>query len=91
MHHALDLMLFHTKYINNVHKFVDFTSIFFCSCLKHSVMPLRWRYAMEHYVPKTKPPCPSNIKDFRPIALLNVEGKLFFQFNFKTTGETCNN
>ena len=33
---------------------------------------------MEHYIPKTKPPCPSNIKDFHPIALLNVEGKLFF-------------
>ena len=37
-----------------------------------------WRYVMEHYITKTKPPCPSNIKDFRPIALLNVEGKLFF-------------
>ena len=37
-----------------------------------------WRYVMEHYITKTKPPCPSNIKDFRPVALLNVEGKLFF-------------
>ena len=53
-------------------------NIFF-SCLKHSVVPLQWRYAMEHFIPKTKPPCPSNIKDFRPIALLNVEGKLFFR------------
>ena len=33
---------------------------------------------MEHYIPKAKEPDPSNIKDFRPIALLNVEGKLFF-------------
>ena len=33
---------------------------------------------MEFFIPKTKPPSPSNIKDFRPIALLNVEGKLFF-------------
>ena len=33
---------------------------------------------MEHFIPKTKPPCPSNIKDFRPIFLLNVERKLFF-------------
>ena len=46
--------------------------------LKHSIVQLQWRYAMEHYIPKTKPPCPSNIKDFRPIAILNVEGKLFF-------------
>ena len=49
----------------------------FCSCLKHSVVPLQWRYAMEHYIPKTKSPCPSNIKDFRPIALMNVEGSCF--------------
>ena len=33
---------------------------------------------MEHYIPKTKPSYPSNINDFHPIALLNVEGKLFF-------------
>ena len=33
---------------------------------------------MEHYIPKTKPACPSNIKDFRPIALLNAERKLLF-------------
>ena len=77
MHHVLDLMLFHTKYTNNVHKFVNFSAIS-CSCLKHSVVPLQWRYTMEHYIPKTKPPSPSNIKDFNPIALLNVEGKLFF-------------
>ena len=50
----------------------------FISCLKHEVVPLQWRYAMEFFIPKTKPPSPSNIKDFRPIALLNVEGKLFF-------------
>ena len=49
----------------------------FCSCLKHSVVPLQWCYAMKHYIPKSKPPCP-NIKDFHLIAFLNVEGKLFF-------------
>ena len=30
------------------------------------------------YIPKSKDPDPSKIKDFRPISLLNVEGKLFF-------------
>ena len=35
-------------------------------------------YCHEHFIPKTKPTCPSNIKDFRSIACLNVEGKLFF-------------
>ena len=29
-------------------------------------------------MPKTKPPCISNTKDFCPIVLLNVEKKLFF-------------
>ena len=41
-------------------------------------MPLQWCYVMEHFMPKTKPPCQSSIKDFCPINLINVEGKLFF-------------
>ena len=50
----------------------------FVSCHKHSVVPIQWRYAMEFFIPKVKPFSQSNVKDFRPIALLNVEGKLFF-------------
>ena len=50
----------------------------FKSCLRHSIIPVQWRIVSEVYIPKVKPPVPSNIKDFRPIALLNVEGKLFF-------------
>ena len=46
--------------------------------MKHATIPLQWRYAREHYIPKAKPPNPSNVKDYRPIALLNVEGELFF-------------
>ena len=30
------------------------------------------------YIPKSGSPDPNNIKDFRSISLLNVEGKLFF-------------
>ena len=41
-------------------------------------MPLQWRYAMEHFAPETKLPCLSNINDFHPISLLNVEGMQFF-------------
>ena len=37
-----------------------------------------WRIAHEVYFPKNKPPNPNSIKDFRPISLMNVEGKLFF-------------
>ena len=79
MHHVLDLMLFHAKYkqCTQIRRFIF---NIFCSCLKHSVVPLQWRYTMEHYISKTKPPSPSNIKDFHTIALLNVEGKPFFSF-----------
>ena len=35
---------------------------------------------MEHYIPKTDQPSPSKIENFRPVALLNVEGKLSFSF-----------
>ena len=53
--------------------------MFFKSCVKKIVLfPIQWRYAKEIYIPKSKTPSESNIKDFRPIALLNVEGKLLF-------------
>ena len=47
-------------------------------CLKHCFVPVQWRVPTEVYIPKAKPPNPNIIKDFRPISLLNVEGKLFF-------------
>ena len=50
----------------------------FTCFVKRSYVPIQWRVAKETYIPKTKPPSPNNIKDYRPIALLNVEGKLFF-------------
>ena len=53
-------------------------NVYFLFISQTFCIPLQWRYAMEHFIPKTKPSCPSNIKDFCPIALLNVEGKLFF-------------
>ena len=42
------------------------------------VVPVQWCCAKEVYIPKNKTPSNSHIKDFRPIVLLNVEGKLFF-------------
>ena len=50
----------------------------FKSCIKVSKIPIQWRVASEVYIPKKKPPDSSTIEDFRPIALLNVEGKIFF-------------
>ena len=50
----------------------------FLECFKKAVIPVQWRYAKEFFIPKHKTPSENSIKDFRPIALLNVEGKLFF-------------
>ena len=39
---------------------------------------------MEHHIPKTDQPSPSKVGDFRPIGLLNVEGKLLFSLISKS-------
>ena len=46
--------------------------------MNRGIIPLQWQSAKEIYIPKVKPPTERNISDFRPIALLNVEGKVFF-------------
>ena len=61
-----------------MHQINSFLFNVFKSCVKNCVIPIQWRYAKEIYIPKSKTPSESNIKDFRPIALLNVEGKLLF-------------
>ena len=50
----------------------------FNRCLKHGVVPINWRHAFICFVPKVDSPNSSRINDFRQIALINVEGKLFF-------------
>ena len=46
--------------------------------MKKGIIPLQWQSAKEISIPKVNPPTAHNISDFRPIALLNVEGKLLF-------------
>ena len=46
--------------------------------MNKGIIPLQWWSAKEIYFPKINPPTAHNISDFRPIALLNVESKLFF-------------
>ena len=48
---------------------------YFKICLKYCVVLIQWQYAMQYYIHKTDQPSLSKIEDFRPIALLNVEGK----------------
>ena len=63
------------KYCPNI---CDYLFRLFKSCFQNCVVPVQWRIATEVYIPKSGSPDPNNIKDFRPISLLNVEGKLFF-------------
>ena len=50
----------------------------FQTCFKRCEIPIQWRSAQEIYIPKVSSPSENKLSDFRPIALLNVEGKLFF-------------
>ena len=50
----------------------------FNRCAKNGVVPIMWRHAFVSFVPKVDSPSDSNILDFRQIALINVESKLFF-------------
>ena len=46
--------------------------------MNKGIIPLQCQNAKEIYIPKVNPPTAHYISDFRPIPLLNVEGKLFF-------------
>ena len=48
----------------------------FQACFKRC--EIQWRSAQEIYIPKVSSPSENILTGFRPIALLNVEGKLFF-------------
>ena len=48
------------------------------TCFKRCKIPTQWQSAQEIYIPKVSSPLENKLSDFRPIALLNVEGKLFF-------------
>ena len=50
----------------------------FRACFKRCEIPIQWPSAQEIYIPKVSSPSENKLSDFRPIALLNVEGKPFF-------------
>ena len=50
----------------------------FQACFKRCEIPIQWRSDQEILIPKVSNPSDNKLLDFRPIALLNVEGKLFF-------------
>ena len=47
-------------------------------CLRLKRVPLQWRMAFKTFIPKVQEPDCNKFSDFRDIALLNVEGKIFF-------------
>ena len=49
----------------------------FQTCFKRCEIPIQWGSAQEVYIPKVSTPT-NKLSDFCPMALLNVEGKLFF-------------
>ena len=50
----------------------------FHACFKRCKIAIQWRRAQVLYIPKVSTPSDTKLSDFRPIALLNVEGKRFF-------------
>ena len=56
-------------------------------------MPIQWGSTKEIYIPNVDPPSEYNISDFHPIALLNVESKLFKSLGLRnrTINNTVNN
>lgn len=46
--------------------------------MNKDIIPLQWQSIKKIYIPKVNPPTKCNISYFHPIALLNVESKLFF-------------
>ena len=65
-------------------KITKFLFKIFQACFKRCEIPIQWRSAQEIHIPKVSNPSENKLSDFRPIALLNVEGKLFFSLVPKT-------
>ena len=50
----------------------------FQTCFKRHEIPIQWQSTQEIYIPKVSSASENKLSDFHPIALLNVEGQLFF-------------
>ena len=50
----------------------------FQACFKSCEIPIQWWSAQKIYIPKVSSLSENKLSDFHPIALLNIEGKLFF-------------
>ena len=66
------------KFYKKCSKINKFLFKIFQARFKRCEIPIQWRSAQEIYIPKVSSPSENKLSDFHPIALLNVEGKLFF-------------
>ena len=66
------------KFYKKCPKINKFLFKIFLSCMNKGIILLQCRSAKEIYVPRGKPLTEHNISDFRPIAMINLEDKLFF-------------
>ena len=67
-----------SKVYKKCSKISKFLFKIFQACFKRCEVPIQWRSAQEIHIPKVSNPSENKLSDFGPIALLNVEGKLFF-------------
>ena len=63
------------KKCNHIRKYLF---LLISSCFDHGKIPIQWRIASLIFIPKVSNPSETNILDFRQIALMNVEAKLFW-------------
>ena len=71
-------MVYRTTFTKKCPRIRKFLSKIFQACFKRCEIPIQWRSAQEIYIPKVSSPSENKLSNFRPIARLNVDGKLFF-------------
>ena len=74
---APDLNRIPYKVYKKCSKISNFFFKIFQTCFKRCEISIQWRSAQEIYIPKVSSPSKNKLSDLGPIALLNVEGKLF--------------
>ena len=71
------------SFAKNVLKKSKFLFKNFQAYFKRCEIPIQSRSAQEIYIPKVSSPSENKFSNFRPTALLNAEGKLFFSLVYK--------